>query len=196
MNRTATTIPEPPKGYREAEPFHYSKFWLHIASLIVLVILLPILLELRIQLNPWVRPFTFITSWGDILLSVGAVLVVALVHEWLHGFTYQILGYRVHYGFQWNYLSAYAAALEQFQHRNHKIIASYIPLLVINILLLPFLASSIHWQSLIAFAGILFNTSGAVADLYTIYHLSKLPAHALLYDTDPETMLIYKPSSN
>jgi hypothetical protein len=193
MNQISAQFPEAPKGYREAYQFHYPKIILSIASILSLVVLLPILITIRSYLNPWASRFNFATSWADVLIIVATVLVVIFIHEWLHGITYQILGYRVKYGFNWKLFAAYACAYNQFQQRKHNLIVAWIPLIVINVISLPLLASSSHWHSLVGFAALLFNTSGAVGDLYLIYTLLRLPERTLLYDIDSETMLVYEP---
>jgi len=139
----------------------------------------------------------FSSSATNGLAQVGvvflAVVITIGVHEWVHGLIYRILGYRVSYGLSWRMGAAYAAAFGQWQKRDHNLLAALAPLVVLTPLLIGLLATSNHLLNLAAFSALIFNTSGAVGDLYLTWRLLRLPKGALLYDIDPKTMLIYLP---
>jgi hypothetical protein len=122
-----------------------------------------------------------------------AVVITIIVHEWVHGLVYRVLGYRVSYGLSWRMGAAYAAAFSQWQKRDHNLLAALAPLVLLTPLLITLLAVPNQLLNLAAFAALIFNTSGAVGDLYLSWRLLRLPKDALLYDIDPKTMLIYLP---
>ena len=128
-----------------------------------------------------------------LILVIVTVLFTLVIHEWIHGLVYRLLGYRVTFGVSAHLFAAYAAAFGQWQTRNHNIIAALAPLLVLTMVCIPLMAlpnQAIAWLALTA---LMMNTSGAVGDLYLVWRLLRLPRETLLYDVDEKTMLIYTP---
>jgi hypothetical protein len=189
----SSPLPPPPAGYRPAERFRYPKVALQVAAIAVLLLATPLLLILTGFLQGRAGGITFVASVGDFALVVLTVVVTVVVHELVHGLAYQLFGYRVTYGASWQLMAAYAGAFGQWQRRNHNIIVALAPLLALNVLMLPLLASASSTLVLVGFAAILFNTGGAVGDIYLTWRLLRLPPASLLYDADPQTMLIYLP---
>jgi len=57
----------------------------------------------------------------------------------------------------------------------------------------PLLLIPNHYVAIFAVITLLINTTGAVGDLYVSWRLLRLPDQTLLYDVDPEQMLIFIP---
>lgn len=187
------TLPQPPPGYHSPEPFAYPKMKLQVAALLILLPTAGGLLYLIWLLQGDQINLIFRIEPADLLLVILTLIITITVHEWLHGVAYQLLGYRVTYGVSWHLLAAYAGAFGQWQQRNHNLITALTPLVSLTVLLTPLLAIPVPRLTLLIFVALLFNTSGAVGDLYLAGRLWRLPRRALLYDVDIRTMLIYRP---
>ena len=183
-------IPPPPAGYAPAEPFVYPMGKLQIAAIIVFV---ATGMGLLFFMGWWHGTLTFSLGLGELLAVVLTVVVVIVVHELVHGAVYRWLGYKVSYGIAWKLGAAYAAVFGQFQQRGHNFATAVAPLIVLTTLFWPLLLLPNGLLNLIGFTAILFNTSGAVGDLYLSWRLWRLSPSSLLYDVSPEKMLIYRP---
>jgi hypothetical protein len=192
----SSPLPPPPTGYQPAERFRYPKLALQIAAIAMLLFATPLLLLLTGFLQGWSGGIAFVAGIGDFALVVLTVAITVVVHECIHGLVYQLFGYRVTYGASWQLMAAYAGAFGQWQQRNHNIAVALAPLLALNLLLLPLLASPSHTLMLVGFTAILFNTGGAVGDIYLTWRLLRLPRATLLYDVNPQTMLLFLPDEN
>jgi Putative zincin peptidase len=190
---TSSPLPSPPPGYLPAAHFRYPKLALQVAAIVVLLVTTPLLLILTGFLHGWSGGLTFVADLSDLGLVVLTILITVVVHELIHGLVYQLFGYRVTYGASLQLMAAYAGAFGQWQRRDHNIVVGLAPLLVLSVLLIPLLASSSPALVLVGFTALLFNTSGAVGDLYLAWRLLRLPRATLLYDVDPQTMLIFLP---
>ena len=164
---------------------------LQIAAIGLVIGLLPLLFWLTWLLQGNVLRLE--AGLGEFGIIIGTIIITVLVHEWVHGVVYWLLGYQVTYGASLRLMAAYAAAFEQFQQRSHNLLVALAPLIVINGTLLPLLAIPQPLVTLTVFTALLFNSSGAVADLYLTWRLLRLPRATLLYDVDPKTMLIFLP---
>jgi hypothetical protein len=129
----------------------------------------------------------------DLAIVVVTVVATMVIHELAHGLAYRLLGYRVTYGVSGHLFAAYAAALEQWQKRDHNVIVALAPLIVLTVILVPMLAASSSIVVLIGMSALLMNTAGAVGDVYLVWRLRQLPRATLLYDIDDRTMLVYEP---
>jgi Putative zincin peptidase len=196
MPQIAAPLPPPPTGYRPATHFRYPKLVLQVAAVVVLLITTPLLLMLTGFLQGGAGGIAFVANPRDLGLAVLTVCITVVVHELIHGLAYQLFGYHVTYGASLQLMAAYAGAFGQWQRRDHNIVVALAPLLVLTALLLPLLASSSPTLVLVGFTALLFNTGGAVGDLYLAGRLLRLPRAALLYDVDPQTMLIFLPAEN
>lgn len=192
LSSSTISLPAPPAGYRPAIRFEYPKLALQLAAVAVLIAFTPLLLWLARLLQGGAN-IGFVSGPGDLALVVITIVVTVLVHELIHGLVYQLLGYRVSYGVSLKLIAAYAGAFAQWQRRDHNIVVALAPLLVLNLALLPLLASSSPTLLLIGFTALLFNTGGAVGDVYLAGRLLRLPRATLLYDADTQTMLLYLP---
>ncbi|MBA3534890.1 MAG: DUF3267 domain-containing protein [Ardenticatenales bacterium] len=67
------------------------------------------------------------------------------------------------------------------------------PLVVIDTLLLPLLALPSRPIVLVALVALVVNTAGAMGDLYSAWWLLRLTHQGLLYDVDPERILVFEP---
>ena len=185
------TYPTPPLGYQAPLRFEYPRLKLQVAAITMVIITLPLLFTLTWLLQDQIPRFNVGT--GNLLLVILTVVATVGVHELIHGLAYALFGYRVSYGANLKLMAAYAAAFEQWQTRNHNFIVALAPLVVLNGLLIPFLLIPHPTLTLIIFTALLFNSSGAVGDLYLVWRLGRLPTGSLLYDIDVKTMLIYTP---
>ena len=189
------SYPVPPPGYQTAIPFQYPKIKLQIAAVGLLVITTPALIVITWLLQGRPASFTFILDgFLELVLVLVVVVATIVLHELVHGLTYQLLGYRVTYGVSIHLLAAYAGAFKQWQKRNHNILVALAPLVGLTPWLLWLLSLPQPIVVLLAFAALLFNIGGAVGDIYLAWRLLRLPRDTLLYDIDASTMLIFIPS--
>lgn len=189
---TPDGLPASPEGYAAPVRFRYPMGMLQAASLVVLIITGLIFASIAttaqgIAFWAWFSPD--LVGIVLILLTLPAVIVL---HELIHGIVFQLLGYRVYYGFAPEMGAAYAAAFGQWQKRWHNAVAAAAPLVVITLIFVPMLTLS-GLLSNLAFVVLLINTSGAVGDVYILYRLARMPRGALLYDISIDTMLMYFP---
>jgi hypothetical protein len=189
------TYPDPPDGYQAAVRFQYPMLRLQFVAMFGLVLSAGLFRWVGRLLNSSFDIFSPSSTSGiaEIGMVLLAVLVTIVVHEWVHGLVYRVLGYHVSYGLSWRMGAAYAAAFGQWQKRDHNLLAALAPLVVLTPLFIGLLATPNQLLNLAAFSALIFNTSGAVGDLYLSWRLVRLPKGALLYDIDPKTMLIYLP---
>ncbi|MBC8170702.1 MAG: DUF3267 domain-containing protein [Anaerolineae bacterium] len=188
--------PAPPAGYRPAVRFEYPMRSLHIISIVALVASFVGFGFIATQAQGRTLGELFSLNIFQILIILLLLPATILIHELMHGVTYQLLGYQVSYGIAPELGAAYAAAFGQFQQRQHNLIVALMPLLVITgigviamtIPATPFLAAG-------AFVVLLINTSGAVGDVYITWRLLKMPPRTLLYDVSAAQMLIFEPAS-
>lgn len=185
---TKPTPPTPPPGYQAPQRFRYPTLALQAAAVALLVLAAPLLVWLSYALRGDTAAVPPVVEIGAVLGLLGAILVTVLVHEWVHGLAYQLLGYRVSYGVSLHLGAAYAGAFGQWQRRTHNLLVALAPLLLLSPLLLLAVALGGPLLARLAFAALLFNISGAVGDLYLSYRLLRMPPAALLYDADPKTM--------
>ena len=191
MHQQITSTPAPPQGYKPALPFEYPRLGLQVMAISLVIITLPLLFWLTWVLQGQTPVFRFgLLELVIVLLTIATTVVL---HELIHGLTYSLLGYKVSYGANLRLMAAYAAAFGQWQARGHNVIVALAPLLGLNGLFILLLTIPQPTLTLIAFSALLFNTSGAVGDLYLVWRLWRTPARTLLYDIDVKTMLIYEP---
>jgi len=186
-------FPDPPAGYDSAVQFEYPKRPLQITGTILALLLMPLLLFLTAIINDGDISTVFGRGLMGAIIMIVTITITILVHEFIHGLTYRLLGYKVTYGADLKLVAAYAAAFGQFQKRNHNLAVALAPLLVLTPVFLFLLRVANPTIVLIAYTGLLFNTSGAVGDLYLTWRLLHWPTDALLYDVNPSTMLVYLP---
>jgi hypothetical protein len=189
------TYPDPPPGYQPALKFEYPKLKLQLIAVALIVDITPFLVFLTwlLQGKPGQFPLQIQGGLWDFMVVLLTIVATVVVHEWIHGLVYQLLGYKVSYGVSLRLMAAYAGAFGQWQQRRHNILVALAPLLFLTILLVPFLGSSQPGLVLIAFTALLFNTGGAVGDLYLVWRLLRWPAASILYDVNTTTMLVFLP---
>lgn len=129
----------------------------------------------------------------DALFMFLIVILTVIVHEAIHGLVYIWLGYKVTYGLSGQLGAAFAAAFQQFQTRNHNLLVALGPLLVLTPLGLLLLTNSNLFIQRLGFTIALFNTGGAIGDIYLTWRLLRLPQDALLYDANEREMYILLP---
>lgn len=187
--------PDPPDGYETAVRFQYPIARLQIAAIISFIAAAILFTRVAHWLNSDIAiTVSAADKFPDIIVILISLVAIVIIHEAVHGLTYRLMGYRVSYGLSWQMGAAYAAAFAQWQKRNHNLIAAVAPLLVLTPLLITLLAFPHHKLNLAAYVALIFNTGGAAGDLYLAWRLLKMPPKALLYDLNPQIMLIYLPN--
>jgi hypothetical protein len=192
-----TRYPDPLPGYRPALKFEYPKLKLQLMSVVLILVITPglVILTWLLQGRPGRFPLPLQGNFGDLITVLVTIVVTVLIHELIHGLVYQLLGYKVSYGVSLQLMAAYAGAFGQWQQRRHNILVALAPLVLLTLLLVPLLSASQPKLVLIAFTALLFNTGGAVGDLYLVWRLLRWPAASLLYDVNISTMLVFLPVS-
>jgi len=125
-------------------------------------------------------------TFGDAILwlvinIIGSIVILPL-HELIHGLTFLLWGGRPFFGAKLPF-ALYCGARQQLFRRNQYLAAGLAPLVVITIAALILTLFSPVLASYTLFAN-LSNFSGAVGDLWTGARLARLPARALIEDTD------------
>ncbi|HEU4325022.1 MAG TPA: DUF3267 domain-containing protein [Roseiflexaceae bacterium] len=186
--------PVPPAGYGVPLRFRYPVAALQVASVLLLLVAAPLLALLAALLRGDMAAIPPVLGLVDVLVLLATIIATVLLHELVHGLAYRVLGYRVSYGVSLRLVAAYAAAFGQWQRRDHNLLVALAPLLVMTPLLLLLVALGGPTTARLAFAALLFNSAGAVGDLYLAYRLLRAPAATLLYDADPRTMWMAFPA--
>jgi hypothetical protein len=189
----SANAPTPPAGYAPPMRFVYPRRGLQWGSVVLMGLTLPGLMW-------WTNWWHFAAAYRllnistlDALLMFLIVIVTVIIHEAIHGLAYAWLGYKVTYGLSGQLGAAFAAAFQQFQTRNHNLLVALGPLLVLTPLGLLLLTSSNLFIQRLGFTIALFNTGGAIGDLYLTWRLLRLPQNALLYDANEREMYILLP---
>lgn len=124
-----------------------------------------------------------------------ALVVIVVVHELLHGLTFEHLGYDVEYGVILRKGVFYTTALEQFQEREQLFYVALVPLFLITIVGVPLLFVPHPLVTMTAYLALILNTSGSIGDIYMTWRLWRMPRGTLLYDTDIENMYAFEPTA-
>lgn len=204
-----TLLPATPDGYEDPHEFRYSLPVLLVGILLLLFPSLflfgnllwyaqgPLALESLFGLETsGDGAFEFSVSMGLVLVFFASIGAVTVLHELVHGLVYRLLGYTVSYGVAPHLGAFYACAFHQFHTRRHDLLVGIAPLVVLDLLLAPLLFVPVPALAFSAFVALLFNTLGAVGDLYLLGHLLRMPAGTLLYDSDIRHSYVYYPSSS
>lgn len=202
-----TLVPATPAGYRDPVPFSYS---LPVLLAVVLVVT-PVAaagfggvlwyaqgpeLDALFAVEETATSISFSIESGRVAVAVvGAIAGVTVLHELVHGAVYRRLGYRVSYGVAPQLGAFYAATFHQFQRRNHNLVVGLAPLVALNAVLLPLLFVPIPLVAFGAFIALVFNTAGAAGDLYLAISLLRMPADALMYDSDARHCYVFYPET-
>ncbi len=126
-----------------------------------------------------------VTFGGAILwlvINIIGSIVILPLHELIHGLTFLLWGGRPFFGAKLPF-ALYCGARQQLFRRNQYLVVGLAPLIVITIAALILTLFSPVLASYTLFAN-LSNFSGAVGDLWTGARLARLPANALIEDTD------------
>lgn len=203
----ATLLPETPPGYADPVEFRYP-FVVVVGIVAVLTVLSMVgfgqllyvaqgadALSAAFTVEETADSVTFSIDLGVVALAlvVGVVAVTAL-HEFVHGLAYRLLGYDVSYGVLVGMGAFYAAAFHQFQRRDDNLLVGAAPLVVVDAVLLAALFVPNPTVAFVAFVGLLFNTAGAAGDVYLLVALLRMPADALLYDSDARHSYVFYPN--
>ena len=188
-------LPIAPVGYDTGCLEYHPVTLLNIVAALAFVVMLPLLSVMTLGLQGRLSiPIEVALDFAAIGVMFGASVATVFLHELIHGLVLRCHNHHVSYGLDIGKLIAYTAAFRQFQSRNHALTTALAPLVLITLTMLPLLAMPNRYVVSIAFSVLLTNTPGAVGDIYLAWRLLHLPRHALLYDLDPASMLVYLPS--
>ena len=182
------------KGYQEGKSIKFNFIVLTIVSLFMGLAALILFNILRF----WIENGSFSgESSGSLnpMQLLGAMLVVLItiiVHELIHGMTFKLFDYKVKYGVIMPF-AAYAMADKQFMRRRDYFIVGLAPLFVINTVSLLIFFLRIPLLSDIAYVAIVFNTAGAVGDIWLASKIFSSPKGTLYYDYSPSENYVYLP---
>jgi Putative zincin peptidase len=117
-----------------------------------------------------------------LLINILGAIVILPLHELLHGLMFLLWGGRPFFGAKLP-LALYCGARQQLFRRNQYIAVGLAPLVVITLAAFVLTLFSPVLASYTLFAN-LSNFSGAVGDLWSVLRMARLPANALIEDTD------------
>lgn len=189
-------MPPTPPGYGPPIRFHYPVLLLIFLNLVVFVGVVAGLgwLIWHVMGRPETTSIEF--GVGDLFAVLAGMFGTIVVHELIHAVVARGLGYRVVFGFKWQLLAPYVAALGQFITRRDNLLIALAPLVILTPVLLLLLGVPVRWVAVAAGAGFVMNTSGAVGDLYLAWRLWRLPRQTLLYDVSIDRMFLFLPAES
>lgn len=123
---------------------------------------------------------------GSIVVWLGinilGYIIVLPIHEAIHGLAFVFWGGKPHFGAKLPF-ALYCGAKQQLFRRNHYLVISLAPLVVITVagIIVTLLAPDLAAYALLAIAG---NISGAAGDVLAAQHMLRLPRQALMEDTE------------
>jgi type III secretory pathway component EscS len=191
-----TLTRELPPGYREARYLSATEgrvlLWLNLLSLIPLVIALTVVGVWGVFVQRLRGPLPSV-FWENVpwLLAVIVVIVLMIVlHEWIHGLTIQWVGYKPRYGINLSKGVFFATTDNGLFRRDQFIIVALAPLVVITLvgmILMIFTPDSLgYYIGLI----VVMNAGGAVGDLWMAAVVSRYSEDTLVRD-EADSIRIY-----
>ena len=182
------------KGYQEGKSIKFNFVVLTIVSLALGLFALIFFYIVRFWIENGYSPSESSGSLNplQVLAAMIVVFIMMVVHEGIHGMTFKLFGYKVKYGVIMPF-AAYAMADKQFIRRRDYFIVGMAPLFVINIVSLLIFFLRIPLLSDIAYVAIVFNTAGAVGDIWLASKIFFSPKKTLFYDYSPTENYIYLP---
>jgi Putative zincin peptidase len=160
--------------------------WLNLISLVVFVISLPIFFGLLVLYHANDAPF-IINGLPDSLspyLGLGVVVLVFILHEWIHGLAIQYYGHKPRYGIKPLKGALFATADGAYFWRNQYLIVMLAPLGVISLLgvvLSIFVPAGMAVWLLLAAAA---NAAGATGDIWMARKTLAFPQLNLFQDLE------------
>lgn len=134
------------------------------------------------------------TSQEWIMLLFSLVLVLIL-HEWVHGVAMQAYGARPRYGIIWKGFMLYASAHGYAFRRNQYIVIALAPLVTLSMLaclsILLLAGYQIVWF-IPAYA--IVNGAGSIGDMWITSIVLRYPAHAYVVD-EQDGMRVFLPTN-
>lgn len=197
--------PATPDRYTDPYRFEYPKLLLFVSASVLTVASVAVYgwLLLRLQ-GPDALPAVFevggegsvavtLSLTGMAIPFVFAFLIVAVIHELIHGVVYQRYGYEVSYGVYWSMGAVYAAVFHQFHSREDNLRVGIAPLAVITVVCLPLLAVPHPIVATTAFFVLVLNTAGGVGDIYALWRFYRMPFGTVFYDINMHQMYVFEP---
>lgn len=130
---------------------------------------------------------------GVVIPFIVALIVVAVIHELIHGAVMQYYNKKVTYGVNLAMGAFYTAAFGQFQEIKELVPIAIAPLLVITFVGTPLLFVPVPIVALTVYFVLTVNATGAVGDLYLIWRLQRMPEGTLMYDADLRHWYVFEP---
>ena len=134
------------------------------------------------------------SSLEGILLLLSLVLVLIL-HEWVHGLTMQAYGARPRYGIIWKGLMLYASAHGYAFRRNQYVVIALAPLVVLSLLAcLSILLLATYQVVWFIPAYAVVNGAGSIADIWISFIVLRYPSYAYVVD-EHDGMRVFLPTN-
>ncbi|MDS0283594.1 DUF3267 domain-containing protein [Haloarcula onubensis] len=203
---TETLTPATPDGYGDPTEFEYPLWLLVVGSVLLFPVATllfggvlwtvqgPTVFESLAVVSERPTGLTFVFRWplivGVTLLALGVTVVV---HEFVHGLVFGRYGYRVSYGAMPQIGAFYATPFHQFVAREHVFPVALAPLVAISAVGVPLLAVPVPFVAFFVFQVLVVNAVGAVGDLYVVAYLLGKPEGTLLYDSDVRHSYVFEP---
>lgn len=167
-----------------------------IQALAIPLFFLSTLIFFQIALHLGNLPSSFLIDLNQVGVTLAAILITIVLHEWLHGMTMKLFGAKPQYGFKWKQLLFYATCPGHAFQRNHYIAVALAPLVVLTIVFIlgMWLLSGTGWVALLGICGVL-NASGAIGDLWMSGIALRYPTVAYIVD-EQDGMRVFLPDSN
>jgi hypothetical protein len=115
-----------------------------------------------------------------------------ILHEFVHGIIFKIFKYKIVFGFIFP-VAVYVIAKDQFIRRRDYLIVSLSSLILIDIVFIGLFMFKVPLVSNIALFILVFNTSGAIGDLWMSLKIIMSPKGSLFYDASSKDNYIYIP---
>ena len=202
---TDSTPPKPPAGYAEPYRFTYPTVSLFLGSILLTAMSILIFGTLLtwFQGSPAELFGSTTSETGQATMQFNlselflpfllSILVVAVVHELIHGLAYQRYGYEVSYGIYWSMGAVYAAVFGEFHGREENLVVGAAPLFLITIIFVPLLAVPIPAVAITAFFILTLNTGGSVGDIYALWRFYRMPEGTIFFDHSLQDSFVYEP---
>ena len=131
-------------------------------------------------------------EWILLLLSLVLVLIL---HEWVHGLTMQVYGARPRYGIIWKGLMLYASAQGYAFRRNQYVVIALAPLVTLSLLACLSILLLAGYQAvwfIPAYAVV--NGAGSIGDMWISSIVLRYPSHAYIVD-EQDGMRVFLPTN-
>ncbi len=129
-------------------------------------------------------------------LAVVVIFVLVLpVHEFIHGVTIALFGYKVRYGAKLSKGVLYATSDHALFRRGQYLAIALAPFVVITLLAMLIMAIAPQWLGYYTAIAAVFNAGGAVGDLWSVGVIWRYPPPLLVRD-EADGFRLYAPANS